>query len=302
MNTSSLPNTTAATDNGFNWFAAMESEWGNFDYISLAYLVPVNCVIGFCENLIILYVLYHMKTGVGESSRMYYALLAIFNFSNLLVLHLTNGFITNGLHFATQGKFYLSEPIYNLWFCKIYINLYIPVDVLVMWTYVLLNIERTVAISSPLRAKSIFTVRRNLLYVAMVGAFGVVLMCYCFEVQTIGYTLDVLGPITCLPGSPSLADMIFYEFITNAGIFTLPPALSLLLGTILLVSIRRQMAARAHLLKGTSRSNATPTSSATTGAVVVITMAIVHASINLPAGIFGCFFYMYAFCTLTVPS
>ena len=278
----------------------MEAEWGNFEYVVLAYLVPVNCVIGFCENLIILYVLYHMKTGVGESSRMYYALLAIFNFSILLVMHLTNGFITNGLHFATQGKFYLSEPIHNLWFCKIYINLYIFVDVLVMWTYVLLNIDRTVAISAPLKAKSMFTVRRNLQYVAIVGAFGFVLMLYSMEVHTIAYTLDLLGPLACVPGSPSLTNMIFYEFITNAGIFTLPPALSLLLGIILLVSIRRQMAARAHLLKGTSRSNATPTSSATTGAVVVITMAIVHAAVNLPAGIFGCLFYMYVFCTYTV--
>lgn len=298
MEATSNLSTSVGTDNSINWFAAQELEWGCFHYASLAYVVPVNCIIGFCENLTILYVLKQLKTGLSETVRIYYVMLAIFNFSNLLVLHLTNGFITNGLHFATQGTFYLSLPIYNLWFCRIYINLYITVDVLVMWTYVLLNIERVFAIAFPLKAKSYFTVRRNLLYIAIVGVFGVVLMCYCASVQDIGYTLGVLGPVACLPASPSLPNMIFFELITNIGIFTLPPALSLFLGIVLLVFIRRQLSARAHLMSGgggggSSASASNSSSSATTGGVVVIIMAIVHASINLPAGIFGCFYFMY---------
>ena len=80
----------------------------------------------------------------------------------------------------------------------------------------------------------------------------------------------------------------------EAMMYTFPPALSLLLGIILLVVIRRQLTDRSHLLNGASQSSATSNSSAITGAVVVITMEIVHAVINLLGGIFGCFFFMYA--------
>ena len=300
MNTTFVLNATtvitenAIIENGLNWFIEQELAWGCFHAVTLAYVIPVNCVIGFCENLTILYVLYHMKTGVGKSSRLYYVLLAIFNLCNIVLLYLANGWPTIGLRFATQGRFYLSATIYNEWACKILVNLFMPTDVLLMWTYVLLNTERVVAISSPLKAKGLFTVSRNLLYVAIVGALGVVLMLYSITVQRIAYSPDVIGEIQCLPGSSSLANIIFYQICTNIGISTLPPALSLLLGVILFFIIRRQLAARSHLLNKTSQSNVTSTSSsATTGGMVVLIMAFVHSTINLPAGTFGCFFFMY---------
>ena len=300
MNITSVLNATTVAENvvteyGLNWFAESELAWGCFHYVTLAYIFPVNCVIGFCENLAILYVLYHMTTGVGESARFYYALLAIFNICNIILLDIANGWLTIGLRFATQGRFYLSATIYNEWFCKIFICLYMPTYVLLMWTYVLFNTERVVAIASPLKAKSLFTVRRNLLYVVIVGAFGIVLMIDRMTVQRIASTLDVIGTIQCLPGSENLFNMIIYQVATNLGIFTLPPALSLILGVLLFFVIRRQMAARFNLLSGPSRSIAIPTSSAITGGVVVIIMAIVHSALNLPAGIFGCLYFMYAF-------
>ena len=296
MNTNFVLNTTTVTEteNGLNWFAESELAWGCFHDVTIAYVVPVNSVIGLCENLTILYVLYHMKTGVKESARLYYALLATFNLCNIVLLYFANGWSTIGLRFATQGRFFLSATLYNEWVCKILVNIYIPTDVLLMWTYVLFNAERVIAISFPLKATRLFTVRRNLLYVAIVGALGVVLMLYSMSVQRIDYAPDVIGSIQCLPSSSNLAYMIIYELGTNIGMFTLPPALSLTLGIILLVVIRRQMAVRSHLLSGPSRSNSINTSSATTGGVVVIIMAIVHATINLPAGIFGCFYFMYA--------
>lgn len=293
MNTTSNIIRAVETEKSINWFAAQELDWGCFHYVAVAYVDSLNIVIGFIENLLILYVVYNLKYGVGTTARLYYALLAIFNFCNLLFLHLLNGEFTYGLNFATQGSFYLKETIYNEWFCKIYINLYIPIDVLVMWTYVLFNIERVLAIASPLKAKAFFSVRRNLMYIVIVAVLGVGLMIYCASVQEITYTLDVLGPIICLPVSESLAKMIIFQLLTNMAIFTLPPALSLFFGILLLVFIRRQMAVRFHLLGGLGGSSATSNASATTGCVVVITMAIVHAVINLPAGIIGCFYFMY---------
>ena len=287
--------------NGLNWFAEQELAWGCFHYVTIAYVVPVNCAIGLCENLTILYVLYYLKSGVGESARLYYALLAIFNICNIILLDLANGWSTTGLHFITQSRFFVSGTLYYEWFCKIYMLIFIPTDVLCMWTYVLLNIERMVAIAAPLKAKSLFTVRRNLLYVAIVGALGVVFMLYSMTVEGLVYApVGVLGSIMCAPATQSLANMIFFGVISNISIFTLPPALSLLLGILLFVVIRRQMTDRSHLLSGASRSNVSSISSPTTGSVVVIIMAIVHSIINLPAGIIGCLYFLYDFYTVCI--
>ena len=287
--------TTAVTKNGLNWFAESQLSWGCFNYVTVAYVLPVNCVIGFCENLTILYVLYRLKTGIGESARFYYAILAIFNINVILVQQLSSGWATIGIRFATQSRFFLSLPLYNVWFCKLYTCFYMPFTVLLMWSYVLFNVERVFAIASPLRAKSLFTIRRNLLYLVILAILGIALMLYKATLQEIVHTLDVIGEIQCLPSSTSLANTILSQFISNAMMYTLPPAPSLLLGIILLVVIRRQLNARSHLMNGTKQSSANSNSAAITGALVVITMEIVHAVINLPGGIFGCFFFMYAF-------
>lgn len=178
--------TTTVTENELNWFAAEEIAWGCIHYVSIAYFLPVNAVIGFCENVAILYVLFKLKTGIGESARFYYSLLAVFNLLYLLVYDVFSGFITYGLHAATLGRFYFSAIIENEWLCKICSDSYIPLAVLVTWTYVLLNVERVFAIAWPLKAKIIFTARRNSLYIFIVGAVGVAFMIYVMSIQEIG--------------------------------------------------------------------------------------------------------------------
>ena len=295
MNTTNINNASTVTDVGLNWFAAQEEAWNNFHYISISYVMPVNCAIGLVENLAILGVLYRLKTGIGETSRVYYALIAAFNILELLTLHLLNAWSTAGLKFATQSKFYFRGTDENLWICKVYKNLYVPFAVVVMWTYVLLNIERVFAIASPLTAKSTFTLKRNLTYVSIVGLVGIPLWVYFMSIQEINAVPMVIGPILCLAQSSSLANIIFYEFISNVAIFTLPPALSLILGLLLFFYIRRQQISRSHLISSTSRSADTPSSAAIAGGIVVIIMAIVHSIINLPAGLLGCFFFMCVF-------
>ena len=295
MNTTSV--ITSSLGNGLNWFSEQEVAWDNFHYITISYVVPVCCLVGFVENLAILAALYRMKTGLGESVRVYYAMLAVFNFFYLLTQHLLNAWFTAGLKFATQGKFYFSFTNENEWVCKVVKTYYTPFAVLVMWTYVLLNIERVFAIRFPLRAKSIFTIRRTLTYVAIIGIIGVLLWIYFMSITTIVYTPMLIGPINCIADSPSLVNLIFYDVLFNVAIFTLPPALSLVLGLMLLYFLKRQESVRSKLLVAHSSDRAS--SGATAGGVVVILMALFHALINLPPGAFGCFFLMCA-CSMLI--
>ena len=106
MNTTGILNAKTVTEIGVNWFAEQELAWGCFHDVALAYVIPVICVFGLCENLTILYGLYNMNTGVGKSSRLYYALLAIFNLCNIVLFYLASGWLMIGLRFATQGRFF----------------------------------------------------------------------------------------------------------------------------------------------------------------------------------------------------
>lgn len=293
MNTTSLKVVTVAQQDVLNWFAQQEVAWGCFPYISLAYVIPVNCVIGLFENLAILRVLYFLKFGLGASARLYYALLAIFNILNLFTYHFFKLWTTVGLHFATNGRFYFSGTNYNIWFCRIFKTLHVPFSVLLMWTYVFLNIERVFAIAFPLRAKFIFTVRHNMLFVAAVGVIGMLLWIYFATLQQIKPTLSVIGPLTCLATDSNLVNIVFFQVMTNVSIFTLPPALNMIFGLLLLYFIKRQQTSSANLqLSGHVKATHLQNSKAIQGGIVVIIMAIVHSLINLPAGIFGCFYFM----------
>ena len=284
---------TNSAANELNWFAAQEVAWGNFHYISISYVLPVICVFAFAENLAILAMFARLRTGIGRSARVYYTLLAVFNFFNVLTLHFINTWTTMGLQYATQYRFYFSAANYVLWVCKIVRSESVTFSVLVNWTYVLLNVERVVAIAFPLRAKATFTVRRNLMYVGVVAACGVIMWGYYVYLMQVGPTPIFMGPVICLADSSSLAKAIIYQLINSGAMYVLPPGLNLILGLVLLLLIHRQGRKRAHLVSGaTGRSAETPSSAAIAGGTVVVTIALVHAAIDLPAGCFGTFYWL----------
>lgn len=293
-NTSAVFLMSPTRNNGLNWFAAQEVEWGNFHYISISYVLPVICVLAFVENLAILVVLSRLKAGIGHSARIYYSLLAAFNFINVATLHLINSWSTMGLQYATQNSFFFSAVNYIPWVCKIIRSQASGFSVLVSWTYVLLNVERVFAIAFPLRAKSTFSVRQNMMYVGVVSVFGVLVWAYYLYIMQTGPTAILMGPVICLADSSSLAKAIIYQLINSGAIYVLPPALNLFLGLLLLAIIQHQQKRRAHLMSGTSGKSAdTPSSAAIAGGIVVVTIALVHAIIDLPAGCFGTFYWLY---------
>ena len=293
LNSSVNVTSAASAANGLNWFAAQEVAWGNFHYISISYVLPVIYVLAFAENLAILAVLARLRTGIGHSARVYYSLLALFNFLSVLTLHFINSWTTMGLQFATQYRFYFSAANYVLWVCKLVRSESVAFSVLVNWTYVLLNIERVVAIAFPLRAKATFTVRRNLMYICVVGVCGAFMWGYYVYLMQVGPTPIFMGPVICLADSSSLAKAIIYQLINSGAMYVLPPGLNLILGLLLLFLIHRQGRKRAHLVNGaTGRTADTPSSVAIAGGTVVVTIALVHAAIDFPAGCFGTFYWM----------
>lgn len=294
-NTSVISSVSPAGSNGLNWFAAQEVAWGNFHYISISYASPTIVLVAVVENLTILSVIFRLKTGIAESARIYYAFIALFNILNQVFLNLINAWSTIGLQFATRYSFYFSGTNTNIVVCKIIKSIPLVFSILVNWTYVLLNVERVFAIAFPLRAKASFNVRRNLYYVGAVALVGLLAWGYYLYMMQIGTSPILMGPVLCVASTSSLAATIVYQVISNGLNFTVPPAISLVLGLTLLTCIRHQQAARKRLMNDTTRSKNAPSSSAIAGATVVATMALVHATILLPAGIFGCFYFVYDF-------
>lgn len=292
MNTSatSLEDLTITTS-GLNWYQLQEIAWDCFPYVSVAYVVPFNCVFGFCENLNSF-----CASQFEERSWTFGASIlraaGHLQHTQSVYLSICKTLVKCSLRFATGGKFYFSATNYNIWMCRIFKNMFIPFSVVLMWTYVLLNVERMFAIAFPLKAKIFFNVRRNILYITAAGVLAVQLMIYSMYLQQIQPTPSVLGPLICVVSTPSLPNMIFYQIITNLAIFTLPPALNLVFGLLLVLSILRQHDAQKSLLNALSRSGHSPSSNAIRGGVVVVLMAILHSVINLPAGIFGCLYFV----------
>lgn len=146
--------------------------------------------------------------------------------------------------------------------------------------------ESKIAIAFPLKAKFIFTVRRTMFYVTVLGALGTLLWIYFATLQQIKPTLTVIGPLNCLTDTSSMGNIVLFKIVTNMAILTIPLALNLIIGLLLLFYIRRQQEG-SIIQRGASTG--------IKGAVVVVIMAIVHSIINLPAGILEILYIMYAF-------
>lgn len=295
MNTISISNLSVETPSEFTWFSLQEKAWHYFHYISISYMMPIASLLGLIENITIICVLYRLKSGIGQTVKTYYMLLSIFSIGNIITLHILNIWVSTGLKFLTQKKFYLSILDENIWVCRVYYNLFIPFAFLIDWIYVLLNIERVFAIASPLTAKSKFTQRRNLTYVGFFALLSIPLWIYFMWNTNIENTPMLIGPVLCLSQSPDVTSTIIFMVVLNVTMSTVPPILTLILGLILLSFIRRQQSVRANLVSASSRSADAPSSAAIAGGIVVITMAIVHSLINLPNGLVGFVFFVCAF-------
>lgn len=81
--------------------------------------LPVVLVVGLTTNPIIFCLMRRRSIAVSRRTRMYYLTIAVADFLILLSVHLGQGFLGDGLKWASGGAVYLYIPRINNIFCKV---------------------------------------------------------------------------------------------------------------------------------------------------------------------------------------
>lgn len=288
-----------------NWFQLQEISWGLVHYITNSYVLLMICVLAIIENLAIVVVISIIPSGVAKTARLYYLTLSYCEIGNMFY-YLLNVWSETGLKYLTQGNTFLPVVETNPVACKALRGFTVFFPHVINWTYLLLNVERLVAIAYPLRARSRFNVHQNVFYIAILVVVGLLIYAFNAYVMTISYTPMLLGgPNTCFADTSSVWKAVVHQAVNNIDVYIVPPALSACLAVALVVLIRRQLVARDKLLDHTGSKSDTGSASVTVsggasqsaiaGGVVAVTMSVVHAAIHLPAGLFGLLYFMCAF-------
>lgn len=133
----------------------------------IEFVVPEFGAIGLVGNLAIIYGIARVKREFSSSLRFYYTVLAVAEFTDA-AYYAGAEFLEYGLWYLTGSTWRHLILNYSDWSCKTITALYMGSDTVAGYTVVCLGVERIIAVTWPMRAKSILTFRFSVILLAVV--------------------------------------------------------------------------------------------------------------------------------------
>lgn len=126
--------------------------WTGIYYAFVGYVLPILLLVSVLQNAFTLAALVKMHHGIGRKTRSLFMALAVVDLFNLFLWYGVQGIADHGLYYLTSGNFYLRAVSEEDVFCKSvrglsYFGLYCS-----NWLYVLVNVDRLLAVVTLHRA------------------------------------------------------------------------------------------------------------------------------------------------------
>lgn len=243
------------------------------------FVFPVFGVIGLIGNLAIIYGMARVKHELTSSLRFYYIVLAVADFIEVSSYYGAQ-FLEYGLFVMTKGTwkhlFYNASALS----CKIFNSLFGIADTAGGFTVVCLGIERVIALTWPLRAKNILSLRFSVIFDTVVcSAFILLLEPLLVIVYDLEYSPFYWTPICTW--NLSLAVTAVYMLIEESIpiVFTV---LSFVITVHLIVKILRTSRAHRQLTESSEISGKKLTAHELLNVLTLISLSVVHLLIYMP--------------------
>ena len=154
--------------------------WAQSHNVFITHVLPAVLVVSTMENLFTLATLLIMRHSIERTTRALFIAIAVIDLFNLFLWYGVSMFGDHGLRSLTSGAFYLRFLTEIDAVCKSvralnYLGLFCS-----NWLYVLVNIDRVVAVIEPHRSQRCITPSRLLMLFCSVLACG--LLCAVFSV------------------------------------------------------------------------------------------------------------------------
>ena len=156
--------------------STLPNQRNNIHHLFAAYMMPPIIVIGFLENCFTLAILLGLRVGngMGHTTRFLFVALTISDMLNLVVHYGLNLFGGYGLRTLTNGSLSLNfsiGPAGNI-ACRAVRTASFFTLHCQNWMYVLINVQRLIAISCPHSARRFLNTRNAGLILFLMSAFG----------------------------------------------------------------------------------------------------------------------------------
>lgn len=123
------------------------------------YFLPAFVLLGLCVNSLVLFGMARARRGFSESTRLYYATMAAAQLVVVIAVFFIGQFIESTLYFwSGQRKLFRTINAVD-WSCKLFSAVWVGADGVASYSLVCLGVERSLAVTWPLRAKSLLTTR-----------------------------------------------------------------------------------------------------------------------------------------------
>lgn len=254
-----------------------------YSKIFRAYCQPVFCLIALVGNIGVLVGMARVERGFIASVRLYYSVLAVSELVLVEGYYFTSNFLEMGVSYLVSGGEYM--PLLTIdasnWSCKVLSAVWTTSDTESNLILVFLSVERVIAITWPLRAKTILSLRFSVLFMSIVS--GIVALSFLPLIFVTDEIVPGAGCIINIPKFPyAQAFTLYAEFLPS-----LSTSISFVLSVYLSVKIAFVLRARGHLTSGAAKISARELSNVFT----VLILDFLHAIGYVPF-IIG---YMYAF-------
>ena len=225
----------------------MSFQISNSHHFFAAYLMPPILLVGFLENGFTMVILLSLRAGngMGHTTRFLFIALTISDLLNLVFHYGLNMFGTYGLKTLTSGSFSLSfniGPTGNI-ACRALRTVSFCTLHCLNWIYVLINVQRIMAVRCPHRARRYLSICNARLILLFVSAFGVacgLMFGASFHVQQ-DLKAGLGSENLCVTDTGRRAVAIVARLLFDIDVLTGTNVLSLILAVLIFLRIRKQI-------------------------------------------------------------
>lgn len=186
--------------------------WSSLHHAFVGYVLPVLLLVSTLQNLFTLAALCGTRQGIGRTTRALFMALAITELYNLLMWYGLQGIADYGLHYLTHGNFYFRAISQNNIVCKTlralgYFGVYCS-----HWLYVLVNIDRLLAVLTPQRTNFYRSHRCLLMLIVLLLIGGLLNGIFIALLYHVKYSTFFRGKFSFLPFSKSVRFLELFSF------------------------------------------------------------------------------------------
>ena len=254
------------------------------------YFLPVLILLGLCVNSLVIFGMARIRRGFSESTRLYYGTMAIAQLIVVIVPFLIGQFVESTLHFWSGGSWPLFLTINGAhWSCKLLNSVWVAADGIAGYTLVCLGIERSLAVTCPLRAKSLLSPRFSLTLLCSLNAVYILLL---VPLSLWLYQLDKVPGIAICICTYNLKSHVgsFYVVLESLLSAFIPTFLSFLL-TIYLTyrilratSLRHRLSEQSQQQRGQTAAGAMPVQELS-ATITLVLLATLHLLVYAPLAV-----------------